>query len=83
MKKFHLKPSHIMTLDMLLDFFDLTLDNFASGTSANRRCLIRTVRQSWTCGLNLQVSDIQPLSLRSATQSSHSLNTMSVHKARA
>jgi integrase len=63
-KKVNLKASHKITLDELLNFYDSTLENFAPGTSENRRCLIHTFRSSWQYGLGMKVSDIKPLHLR-------------------
>lgn len=56
-QKVNLKVSHKIKLDELLCFYDTTLKNFAPGTSENRRCLIKTFRNSWRHGLDMKVAD--------------------------
>jgi hypothetical protein len=63
-KKVNLKASHKITLDELLNLYDTTLENFALGTSENRRCMIKTFRSSWRHRMVIKVSDIKPLHLR-------------------
>ena len=45
-KKGDLKASHKITLDEPLRLYDTNLENFAPGTSENRRCLIKTFKRS-------------------------------------
>jgi integrase len=63
-RKVNLKASHKIRLDELLRFYDTTLENFAPGTSENRRCLIKTFKNSWRHGMDMKVTDIKPLHLR-------------------
>ena len=63
-QRVNLKASHKIKLDELLRFYDTTLENFAPGTSENRRCLIKTFRNSWRNGLDMKVADIRPLHLQ-------------------
>ncbi|MEI8196268.1 MAG: tyrosine-type recombinase/integrase, partial [Phycisphaerae bacterium] len=63
-KRVNLKASHKIRLDELLRFYDTTLENFAPGTSENRRCLIKTFRNSWQHGMDMKVADIRTLHLR-------------------
>jgi len=63
-KTVNLKASHKIRLDELLRFYDTTLENFAPGTSENRRCLIKTFKNSWRHGMDIKVTDIKPLHLR-------------------
>jgi integrase len=63
-QKINLKAAHKTTLNQLLDYYDKNLENFAPGTSENRRCLIKTFRESWQYGLGIKVSEIRPAHLR-------------------